>query len=116
MLRRRGRLGVHPVGWRSEIHSPKMRRRRKEFHADALAFFHVIADEDHAAFLFFLSERIRQHDDRADGQLGFQIKQCTVSVDHNCLAGFAELAAHGVLAFRGNTDALEYARTASGSF
>ena len=110
------RLILQPVRWRSEIHSPEMRRRRKEFHADTLALFDVFANEDHAAFLLFLRERICEDQHSADGQLCFQIEQSTMRVNHNGLAGLAKFAAQGVLAFGGNLHAFENARTASWRF
>jgi len=68
-----------------------MRRRRKKFDAHALAFIPDVAQIDHAAFLFFLRERIGQFEHFAVVHLVLQEQQAAVRVHHERFARFLEL-------------------------
>ena len=88
---RRGPIAGH------EINPPEMRRGRKKFDSDALAFVVGLAKEDDAGFLLFLSKGIGENEDGIHGQRLVHIHQAAMGVDHDGFAGLAEAAIVGIL-------------------
>lgn len=70
-----------------------MWRRGKEFNAHALPTFAKIAQENDAAFDFFLSFRVGDRQELAVIHFVFQHQQPAVRADHQGLARFAEFFA-----------------------
>jgi hypothetical protein len=90
-----------------------MRRGRKKFDADALAFVGGFPEKDDARFLLFLREGIGEDDYRVHGQRLIQVHQAAMRIDHDGFAGLAEAAIVGVLSRYDHTHPHEHPGTAA---
>lgn len=91
-----------------------MRRGREKLYSHTLAFFAILANEHHPAFLLFLREWVGEDDHISILEFRFEIQQATVRVDHDRLAYLAEFAAQNILTFGDYSDANKHTRTAPG--
>src|SRR5471032_969318 len=97
---------------RSEIHAPEMGAGRKKFNTYTHPFFGSIAKINHSAFLLFLSHGINQHQVCTQCDLFLEVKQPSVSVDHDRLAVLPEFTAMDALARGAHGYAGEHPRAA----
>lgn len=98
---------------RSEINTPKVRRRRQELDPDARALIGSVTHVDDPAFLLFFRYRIAEHNFISNVQRLMQVKQAAVRADDDGLAALAKFAPLHVFPCRANQNAGENSRTAS---
>jgi hypothetical protein len=80
----------------NEVYAPEMRRGSEELKANALAFLGGVTQKNDAAFLLFLRERVRDHEDPVHLERLVQIHQAAVRIDYDGFAGFTKTAAVGI--------------------
>jgi hypothetical protein len=108
-------LSRDPIGL-GEFHAPEARRRGEKFDADAAALIAIVAEVDHAALQFFLSERIGKHQHGSEFEILGQIQEPAMSADDDGFGGLAKAAAPLVLAGERDANAREDPGTAAFAF
>jgi len=87
-----GRERRGPIRLR-EFEAPEVGARRKKLDAHAGALVRSVAKIDDAALLFFFGDGIDEDEFRSQIEGFLQVKQATVGIHHNGMAGFPEFAA-----------------------
>ena len=105
-------LRGNPIGLR-EFDTPESRRRGEKFDANALALVGIVAEIHNSAFLFILRERIGKDEDGSQFQILVEVKQSSMSVDHDRFADMAKVAALLIFACEQHPNTHEDPGTAS---
>lgn len=109
----RTRGGASGPVLRSEFDAPEMRAGRKEFHADASAFFGRVAEIYDAAILLFFGAGVDENQFGADLKLRLEVEKTAVSVDDDGLAIFLEFLAQEIFPGGAHGNASKNARAAA---